>query len=201
MVSWIDRKEEYQTFARSIDPACKLCVKEESWLMIVASWALFLISFGKFKREKFMQGYGTTIGPWQYYSRTMPALSKRFLAHESYHVRQFRKLGLWIHPIAGIPANIILYGLIFFPIYFAYGRYMIEMNAERFALKYYLDDGATDEQVRGRYVHFAEMITSYNYLCCWPRALAVSKANKRSTELIDEWKRSREQCGTIGNRT
>lgn len=190
MATWLDRREEYQKLASSIDPAARLCVKEESWIMIVASWALFLITFGKFKRETFMQGFGTTLGPWEYYSRTMTTLARRFIAHESYHVRQFRKLGLWIHPIAGIPANILVYGLLPLPVFLAYGRYKIEMNAERFALKYMLEDGATPQQVIDRAVRFAEMITSYRYLWCWPRSWAVKDAKKMALKVIAEWSKT-----------
>jgi hypothetical protein len=191
MATWVDERERYQKLASSIDPAAKVCVKEESWIMIVASWALFLVTFGMFKRDVFMQGFGTTLGPWEYYSRTKEALSRHFVAHESYHVVQFRKLGLWIHPILGIPANILVYGILPLPIFLAYGRYKIEMNAERFALKYYLEDGATEQQVIDRAVYFAEMITSFRYLWCWPKPWAVKSARKMALEVIEEWKKGK----------
>lgn len=184
-MSWVNDKERYQAIARKIDSSVRLTTKD-GWIWKAIAWILFIVTFGKFKRERFLENFATTLGPVQAYPRSWPALREGTLVHESRHTHQARWFGLGIHPWVGLPLMGLFYLLLPLPLGLAYFRYRLELDADRAKWKFWLAGGRTPDEVRARAKKFAETITGVAYAWSWPRKWAVRGFLKAAEKVIEE---------------
>jgi len=187
-MSWVDNKDHYDQITRSIDPAIRLTTKD-GWIWKTIAWILFIVTFGKFKREEFLTHYATTLGPMQAYPVEWPSLNEGMLVHEGRHTKQARWFGLGIHPWAGLPFMAVAYVLLFFPIGLALFRYLLELDADKAKWRYMLETGQGDEDyIRRRAMDFAEKVSGAPYGWSWPRKWVVSGFMAAAEKIITEHK-------------
>lgn len=189
--TWTVDRERYQNLAASIDRAVRVTTKD-GWFWRALAWLLFLISFGNFKRERFLTGFATTIGPVQAYPREWPDLNEGLIVHESHHTKQARWFGLFIHPWLGLPLFGLLYLLLPFPILLAYFRYRFELGADKARWRYELGKADTlweRERVKSNITASAERraktLSGWSYIVAWPRPLASWGYRRAATKVIE----------------
>lgn len=117
-------------------PGFTIVKKPDSRLMRVLSWFLLVVTFGA--QRRFMDKYVTTIGNTVYvpsdWDSWSPLSRVEVLRHERVHMRQQKKYGLVLFTF--------LYLVPFFPLFFAYGRARLEMEA-------YTESARAKAQLRG----------------------------------------------------
>lgn len=144
---WTDDRDRYVAELKMVEPGAVLLGKE-SWFWLVLGWVYKIISFGIADRRAWMEYMGSTFGPI-----VGPAVGARWLSgvwirHEGRHVRQYiwcSVLGLiprrfwpnwlvWLRdymlPWVGLPVYGVIYGLVAAPLAVAYGRFLLEIDAE-----------------------------------------------------------------------
>lgn len=186
MSSWVDDKERYEQMARAIDPAIRLTTKD-GWFWKVIAWILFIITFGQFKRERFLEDFATTIGPIQAYPRSYSSIYEGTLVHEGRHTKQARWFGLGIHPWVGLPFMAIAYLLLPIPAGLAYLRYRLELDADRAKWKWMMESGYSADQVLDRAQRFAETVSSSAYAWAWPKPWAVKGFLREANKVVSEY--------------
>lgn len=177
-MSWVLQKEELTTFAKSFDKSVKLTTKDY-WLFKVIAWLLFFWS--KSKRKRFTERFATTVGHIQGYPKAWPASHvKDVIPHECRHTKQMRWFGFMIHPIVGVPLGLVIYGFLFFPLYFALFRLLLEIDADKRKWEYWVSErGVTNKKVFLTHARLrAERVTSSDYLWSWNRKHAVKLYTK-----------------------
>lgn len=186
MKSWLEKKDYYEGIAKKIDSSIILTTKD-GWFWKAISWVLFIVTFGSFKREKFLQHYATTIGPIQAYPKEFSDISEGMIVHEGRHTKQARWFGLGIHPWVGLPFMMIAYIFLFFPIGLALFRYLLELDADKTSWKYMLENNLADEQyILQRAESFAEKVSGAPYGWSWFRKFVVSGFRKAAIKVIEE---------------
>jgi hypothetical protein len=186
-MSWLTEREQLQNEVRQFDKTVRLTSKNGVFWKLVA-WALFILSFGKFKREDFLTRFATTIGNVQAYPETWDVASvRRVMVHESRHSFQARVCGFYIHPMVGLPIMTLLYALLPFPVLFAFFRCWFELDADRTAWRYELAHGTADAAyIRYRAQHFAETVSSAAYMWSVPKNWAVRWFLREAEKVIAE---------------
>lgn len=105
-------------------PKFEIKRKRGSKLLVLISWFLFLITFGKMKRETFLDSFVTTIGYKIYVHDGWADMKDRdkmpTLLHEGVHIRQYHEEGIWYA---------IKYLLFSFPVLWAHCRVDYEIEA------------------------------------------------------------------------
>jgi hypothetical protein len=186
-MSWLVEQMQLQEEVRSFDRSIRLTSKN-GWFWKVVAWALFIISFGKFKREDFLTRFATTIGNVQAYPEEWSvATVRRVMVHESRHCFQARVCGFGIHPMAGLPVMTLLYALLPLPMFFAFFRCWFELDADRTEWRYALAHGSADAAViRWRAQNFAETVSGPAYMWSVWRSLAVWWFTREAEKVIAE---------------
>lgn len=104
-------------------PDFKIVSKSDSWFMKVLSWLLLIVTFGS--QKTFMTKFITTFGNTIYVPKdweSVPEVNRvGTLRHERVHLRQQVRYGRVLFTF--------LYLVPFFPLFFAYGRAKLEMEA------------------------------------------------------------------------
>ena len=190
-MSWLIEREQLQQEARQFDKAVRL-VSKNSWFWKAIAWVLFIVSFGQFNRDSFVNSFGTTIGHIQAYPESWTAAKVRaLLPHEGRHTFQARVCGFGIHPMVGLPIMFLLYIFLVFPIYLAFFRLWFELDADRAAWRYALSKGTTAvNSIRLRAVGFAELLCTSAYTWTAPRKLAIWWFSRAAEKVIAEQKLS-----------
>lgn len=165
-MSWTRNRAKYETIAQRIDPAVRLVTKDAWPWKVIAALAM-VFSFGGITYRKFLDSYATTIGPIQGYPRQWEGLSERLLVHEARHTRQFRWMGLFIHPWVGVLPMMILYLLLPLPLGFAFFRWRFEIDADKAMYRWMLSKGEKAEKVRERARSFGARVCGGNYGWSW----------------------------------
>lgn len=148
-------------------PDFKMVPKSESWMMKVIAAFLFVCSFGK---TKFLQQFTTTIGhtiylpvEWSMYS---PTAQCGVLRHERVHMRQQKRMGRFVFSF--------LYLIPYFPVFFARGRCMLEMEAYEESMRALHEYGGDIQNA----VYKERMVQNFigpAYLWMWPFRGSVEK--------------------------
>jgi hypothetical protein len=197
MPSWTASRQEYQELAQEIVPSVRLTTKD-GWFWRCVAWTLYLMSLGRVPRKRFLQDYATTIGPIHAYPRHWPQIPLEVLVHEARHTHQFLVAG-WFVPVIGwlgssvrvwvgfLPMAIV-YGIFPVPVFLAWGRFRLELDAESFAWKWGLDRGRLSaDQVRRRAIWAAQQVAGWMYLKAWPIKWATRAYVKRAEQIISDW--------------
>lgn len=177
-MSWTNDKERYQQIANEADPAVILVTKDSPlwfvlWLAgLVLTLGLLAIKMGW---KTFRDEFATTIGPIQGYPRPWGSLSERLIVHEGRHTTQAVFFG-WFVPVLGwffgrtvrafvglIPMGAV-YLLLPVPILGAFGRFYLELDADRASWKWMLKHGASSEHVLARAIRFGAKVCGGEYL-------------------------------------
>ncbi len=199
--SWTQSADEYVRLAQSIAGVSVITHKNGRFWRVVA-WSLFVLSLGRFARKSFLEDFASTLGPVQAYPHGWAELPHRLIVHEARHTRQFLLAGWfvpilgWLGPRARVWAGLLPVGLIygFFPVpmFFAWGRYRLELDADAYSWKVALERGwMSPEEVRQRAVRFADTISSWAYLKTWPAGWTRRAFQQRAEEVIQNWPRER----------
>lgn len=195
-MSWVDDEAQYRALAPQVADVVVLTTKDGlPWRL--TAWALYLLSCGQFQRRQFLENFATTFGPIQAYPRHWAELPRSLVAHEARHTEQFLWCGWWVpvlgwlgRPLrcwAGVLPMALIYGFFPLPMFLAWGRFQLELDAESYAWRLSLQRGwLTPEQVRRRADEFAELLASWAYLKCWPRRWALAAAGARAERVIEE---------------
>lgn len=188
-MSWTDEAERYRRLARGVDPAVRLTTKD-GWVWRAIAWVLYLITFSAFKRERFLTQFATTLGPVQAYPRGYLRIYEGTIEHEGRHTRQARAFGLWIHPWVGLPFMAVAYLLLPFPVYLAWGRYRLELDAVTFSWERGLRARRTSVgDVMEDAARWGDLISSAAYFWAWPRRLARWGFRRRAEHVTAEYLR------------
>lgn len=187
-MSWLAEREKLQEEARAFDKSVRLTTKN-GWFWKAIAWVLFILSFGKFKREEFLTRFATTIGHIQAYPEGWDAGTvRRVMVHESRHTFQARICGLKSHPIIGLPIMGLLYGFLLFPTLLAFCRAWFELDADRASWRHQLSNGlARPEDIRARARSFAETISGPAYGWTIWRSLAIRWFAHEAEKVISEY--------------
>jgi hypothetical protein len=191
--SWVDERERYETIARAVEPAVVLSTKDAwgwtaAWVGLLVLVTLVSLGVGthfflkKMSRSTFLGRYATTLGPLQGYPRGFERLSRSLLVHEARHTTQAVGFGYavpvlgWLpfrrfRAVVGLLPMGLVYGLLPVPILVCYGRYRLELDADRASYRWMLRHGYSISEVRERSRRFADRVASGAYLWCWPAPL------------------------------
>lgn len=169
---WTTNKTKLEALAKSIDKSAKIYTKD-NWFCYSVAWLLFVISFGFFKREKFLEGFATTIGHMVFIPKEWSYEACEWtLVHECRHIKQFRVMGLFIHPMAGLPIAMVVYLFLLFPVYLAIGRVLLEYDADVFEYKYMIKEkGVSASTLVAVVVSRAITLSGVGYLFPAPKFL------------------------------
>lgn len=200
--SWTENRHEYEAFARSISPAVRLTTKDGRFWQLVG-WGFFLITLGRFDRLSFLEDYASTLGPVQAYPKQWATIPMWLIAHEARHTQQFLVAG-WFVPLVGwigrpvrvwaglLPMSLV-YGFFPIPLFLAWGRFRLELDAEAYAWRLALEQGLMHPgEVRKRAGSFARRVSSWMYFKTWPSKWAVAAFERRASEIIEAWREERE---------
>jgi hypothetical protein len=182
-MKWGYAKHALTTYARTFDRSAVLLPKSH-WFGRLLNVLVFWMS-----RERFMEHFATTVGPVVLIPDAWSTAEARdVIPHEAGgHVRQFRWCGLLIHPWAGLLFMGLIYGLLFFPIMFAYFRYRLELHAESVRWRVLLSEGrASPSDVMNRAQRFADTVSSWAYLKPWPAAWVKRGFVRKAKRIIEE---------------
>ena len=197
--SWTDDAESYLRIAGGLCDVSRLRTKD-GWYWQLAAWALAIISFGRLPRRLFLQDYASVLGPIHAYPRQWDCLPRPLIVHEVRHTRQFLFAG-WFVPILGwlgkrsrVWAGMLPVGLVYIlfplPMFFAWGRFRLELDADSYSWRVSLDRGwMTAESVQARARQLGEAISSWAYLKAWPRSWAIAACERRAENVIRDWQR------------
>lgn len=190
-MSWTEKRKQLQTQATKFDKSVRLVTKDNFVSRFIA-WALFILSFGRFKRKSFLVGFATTIGNYIFFPKEWTAETvKRILPHESRHIKQFKWLGFGIHPLIGLPLGTIVYALFPLPMFLAFGRFYMELDADKAGWKYLLEQKIyTVNQIREVAIWRAESLSSVGYFWALPKSWALSLYKKAAEEVINEYQKT-----------
>ncbi len=195
--SWTEKRDDYLAIAREVNDVVTLTTKD-GWFWRAVASALFVVSFGQFSRERFLNEFASTLGPIQAYPASWTGLSKMLVVHEARHTRQFLFAG-WFVPIigwlgkrvrvwVGLLPMALVYGLFPLPIFFAWGRFRLELDADSYSWRVALRRGwKSPDQVRSQANWFAKQISSWAYLRTWPTSWTIQAFERRAEEVIREW--------------
>ena len=171
--SWYFEKNEINAVAKMLDSSASVTYKK-CWI-----WKL-----GSLKNSATVLG-STLYIPLNWNSNQ----AYNVLPHEILgHVKQFKKY-TW-------PGMIFLYGFFFLPIFFAWGRYRLELDANieqwRYMLKNYTGGYAKNEVFLTDWIlsnaqKTADRISSSFYLFAMPRYYTRSGFKKAALKLISEF--------------
>jgi hypothetical protein len=187
-MSWIVKMNFLQNFvARSIDRSIKLTTKNH-WFWGVISYFQSALSGFQLSPSYFREFTCIVIGPIQAYPfRWTVKQVEAVLQHECQHTIQFRRFGLNISPWLGILPMLLVYTCLLFPIFFAYGRFRLELDAEIANWKQILssENFGSEDVVRQEAVDFIYKIScpEYCYAWMWPKGRVMYEAEK----LIDKY--------------
>jgi len=188
-MSWVENQEELQKFAQEFDKRIKLHTKD-NLLSKVISWILFVISFGQLKRSTYMVKAATALANHHFFPKEWTSWQvQSVIPHEARHTKQLTYCGAGIHPLLGLPVAALIYGLLFFPVFFALGRFYFEYDADRTKYRYTLSqDNSLYMQtwVRSSAERRADKISGSMYLWAVPRAFAQKQYMKMAEEVINE---------------
>jgi hypothetical protein len=195
--SWTDRRGEYEQIARELSDVIRLTTKDgRTWR--VAAWFLLILSFGRITRRHFLENFASTVGPIQAYPRQLPRLSLPLIAHESRHTRQFLFAG-WFVPLlgwlgrrvrvwVGLLPMALIYGLFPIPVFLAWGRFRLELDAEAYAWRMSLARGwMTPDEVRTQAFRFAGLVSGWAYLKAWPAGWTRRACERAAEQITHEW--------------
>jgi hypothetical protein len=201
--SWTHSAADYARLARGVAAVSVITTKDGRFWRLVA-WSLCLLSLGRFARRRFLEEFASTLGPVQAYPQGWTALSPRLIVHESRHTQQFLWAG-WFVPIVGwlgprvrvwaglLPMGLV-YGFFPLPVFFAWGRFRLELDADSYSWKVALENGwMSPDEVRERANSFAETISSWAYLRSWPVRWTRRRFQRRAEDVIDAWRARRRQ--------
>ena len=189
-LSWTESKTEYRDWLRQHCPVVYLVTKQGRFWSLVAM-GMACLSLGKLSRLRFLEDFATTLGPIQAYPARWSSLSRRLLVHEARHTQQFLFAG-WFVPVlgwlgapirvwAGVLPMAIVYGFFPLPMFFAWGRFRLELDAEACAWRVGLAEGwLTAAEVRQRAEDFGRTVASWAYLRSWPQRWSVASFRKRA---------------------
>jgi hypothetical protein len=195
--SWTQSAEEYVRLAQSVAGVSVVTHKNGRFWRLVA-WSLFVVSLGRFARQSFLEDFASTLGPVQAYPHHWIELPHRLIVHEARHTRQFLLAG-WLVPVlgwlgprvrvwAGLLPVALIYGFFPMPIFFAWGRYRLELDADSYSWKVALERGwMSPDEVRQRAGRFADTISSWAYLKTWPATWTRRAFERRAEEIIRAW--------------
>jgi hypothetical protein len=168
----------YQLIAVKIESSAKVVSKDHwAWTML---WVLGLI---------FTLGILAAIVPlssWRRRAATVATLQghpetpiERTVAHEAGHNWQYQWMGWLFFPITWINRSfrawmgaipfLLTYFVIPFPVFLCYGRYRLELSADRKSWEWMLKSGQyTKTDVMFRAKEFSNIVAGKQYGWCWP---------------------------------
>ena len=145
--SWTENKKELEKLARSFNRHIKIYTKD-NWFCKTIAWLLFLLSFGRYKKEKFLTKTATALGSAHFYPKEWNKWEVEWvLPHEARHTIHFLWLGFKIHPLIGMIPAAIIYLFILFPVYLAFGRFFMELDCNKFRWKWFLSKINTQKEL------------------------------------------------------
>ena len=186
--SWTTNKERLCSLARALDPSIQLYTKD-NWLCKTIAWILFMVSFGQLKPERFLKMFATTLAHAHFYPKEWDTRTvEKLLIHEAEHTKQFRRFGLNIHPLCGLPIAALLYLASPLPIFLCWGRMWMELGANVAFWKYAMRNlGWSDISVYNSARFHAFNISGPAYIWAWPRPWAEKIYRQAAEKVVQEY--------------
>ena len=200
-MSWLDSKQQYIIAARRIESTVQV-VSKDHWLWSALWWVGVIFTLGALalgiSKSVFLERFATTIGPVQGYPSSWSLLKMRTIAHESRHTKQVVFFG-WFVPVlgwitrsirawVGLIPGFCVYFLLPFPVYLAFGRYYLELDADKVSFMTMLEGGESAAVVLERAESRAITLSGGSYLWCWPRSWAKKMHRKAAVQVILAYK-------------
>ncbi len=197
--TWLINRFKYQKIAKSIEPISLIETKLK-WYWSALYWIGVIFTLGllifAMSHRKFMNEFATTLITRQGYPPSWKTLSIRVIIHECRHTTQAVFFGWLLFPISwinrrlrgwlGLPFFTLFYFVLPFPIYFAAGRFYLELDADKKSWRECLKSGVkTPNQIREHAKRRAERLSSGDYFWAWPKSLSL-RSYKRAAEIIIE---------------
>lgn len=195
-ISWTDpqHRPRLELLAKTFDKSIKLYTKD-NWFCRAIAWILctlytiITLGFKRYDREAFFTRFATTIANYHFYPKEWsPWQVETTLPHEGRHTKQLKWMGYGLHPLLGLSTSLPVYAFLPIPIGLAYGRFYMELDAERTTWKWKLENNIiTPSEVRTRAESFATTVAGPAYFYCWPKSWAIKKFKKEAEEVINEY--------------
>lgn len=117
------------------------------------------------------------------------------VVHEGNHSKWYQILGWLFFPIAWINRSFrawlgcipfwLIYFILPFPVYLCYGRYRLELNADREKWRLLKVSGAPPEQIMQEAMIFAACVAGRQYFYPWPRFWVMWGFKRAAKRVID----------------
>jgi len=181
--SWLD-DERTATLVETYKNKGVYIEEKTGWFWNTIAWMLCIVTFGFYKRDKFLKEFATTIGTkvgfppeWTYKS------IEYVMPHEARHVWQGKMCGFGLSAWVGIPIFGIIYLLLPIPVGFAYFRYLFERDATRETIRLLKAEGDDIEDAFRQAEHSAKNVSSGAYVWSVPQSFAV-KGYRRMVQKV-----------------
>jgi hypothetical protein len=200
IITWAIQRSLYQKIAKRVEPTAIIEIKSK-WYWSILYCIGVILTFGLLifgiSHKKFMSEYATTLITRQGYPRIWKYLSIRVIVHECRHTTQAVFFGWLFFPIAwinrrfrawlGLPLFALVYFVLPFPIYFAAGRFYLELDADKKAWRYCLkNEIKTADQILEHAKRRAKRLSSGIYFWSWPYPWACRSYMKAANNVIEE---------------
>jgi hypothetical protein len=157
--------------------AVRVVNKKTVWHQRLADRLLRVISFGQM--SSYLTSYVTTLGRTVYvpdgFEQWPPLQREQVMRHELVHVAQFERYG-W-------PLMVLVYGLLPFPVIFAYGRARLEWEAYEETLRAVCETESFAAACSRR-EEIVRRFTGPDYLWMWPFPKQVNRWIDRRLEQL-----------------
>lgn len=191
MTSWVEDKESLQEFARTFDESIVLLTKD-NWFSRAIGWLLEKLTGGKFTQKQYQENAATALGNFVFIPESWTAYqAEHVIPHEAQHVSQFRTMGCKLHPMLGLPIAAIVYGLIFFPVFLAVGRFYMELDADRVRWEWMLSNDSVErleDYILKSAERRAKSLAGPMYFWALPESWALKWYLSMARKVIDEAK-------------
>lgn len=185
MESWISNKELVQEIAHKIDKSIIVCSSDNLFIKIL-SIILWIITFGKRHKNYLVEEKAITIANFILFPVKWE-LNKVLitLVHEGRHVFQYRRFGFGIHPVVGLPIVLTIYFFLPLPIFLAYGRLYLELDANKVCWKWrIINEQASQEWIRELAILAARQVSGPSYFWTWPKSWTERKFVEEADKLF-----------------
>lgn len=185
--------------AKEYDSSIKVLSKEGIFGRFLANLGMIFLTVltlgignkGKKWKERFINNFLTTIGPWILVPKNFNLDDFYWiLPHEARHVKQYRFFAFGLHPLLGFPGMLFVYALLPLPMFGAFGRVYLEMDAERARwkelLRIWKNESLALAILYSRCEDFANTVASSMYFYSMPTSFVKWYFRRKLEKIIHE---------------
>ena len=181
MTTWVTDREQILATFKLTDNAVVLTTKDGWFWQMLADILAF---FHLMDKTTFLNNFATTVGPVEAFPSWWSTEQVLLVgSHECRHVKQARWFGLGLSPWVGLPIMAFCYLMLPLPIFGAWIRYRLELDADCGRWSFLIHSGYSPDSVAEQAKWFAGAVASSSYGWAVPKAWALWGFNRKMKKL------------------